>query len=595
MLYLRFGLSNFSLQNRSEFRGRRRETLTAHTSREESNDLSKHTQNVERFPFLYPLLIIMATAFAMIVPFFFWGNPSGHDFEFHLNSWMEVLSQWKQGILFPGWAGLAHFGYGEARFIFYPPLSWTLGAALGAILPWKAVPGAYIWLALSLSGCSMFFLARQWLTNRDAIFAAILYIANPYYVIVVYWRSALAELLAGALLPLLLLVVLRSTEEEKRGEKIIPLALIVAAAWLTNIPSAVMVTYSLGLLLALAAVFKRQPRVLVEGVLAILLGFGLASFYLIPVMHEQKWINIAQVLSPGVRPLDNFLFTITADPDHNRFNWVVSAVAAGEMIVVAVAAFFAQRKFRMSGAIFARAGWMLIAWSTFSSLLTFQFTLFAWNHFPELRFVQLPWRWLLCVNVGFALLVTIAWRRWLPRVLLLAAMLCLLIFVSHHFQPPWWDTAADIAEMLDNQVTGQGYEGTDEYVPIHADSSEVKQDASLISPAAGGEARIQIQKWTANSKTFSIAMLAPGQVVLRLFNYPAWKVEVNGRQASTATQEKTGQMIIPVNAGENRVRIIFATTNDRVLGRIVSGLSLVAVVGAFVLQRRNKLRLGITQ
>jgi hypothetical protein len=537
----------------------------------------------------------MATAFAMVTPFFFWGNPSGHDFEFHLNSWMEVLSQWKQGIPFPGWAGLAHFGYGEARFIFYPPLSWTLGAAIGAILPWKAVPGAYIWLALSLSGCSMYFLARQWFKNRDAIFAAILYVANPYYVVVVYWRSALAELLAGALLPLLLLVVLRSTEDEKHGEKVIPLALIVAVAWLTNIPSAVMVTYSLGLLLVLSAGFQRTPRILAEGIFAILLGFGLASFYLIPVMHEQKWINIAQVLSPGVRPLDNFLFTITADSDHNRFNWVVSAVAAGEMIVVAVAAFFAQRKLRMSGAIFARARWMLIAWSTFSSLLTFQFTLFAWNHFPELRFVQLPWRWLLCLNVGFALLVTIAWQRWLPRVLLLVAMLCLLTIVSHRFQPPWWDTAADMAEMLDNQATGQGYEGTDEYVPIHADSSEVKQDAPLISPAAGGEARIQIQKWTANSKVFSVVMPAPGQVVLRLFNYPAWRVEVNGRQVLTGTQEKMGQMVIPVNAGENRVQVIFSTTKDRILGRIVSGLSLLTVVGALFLQKRSKLRLSLAQ
>src|SRR5258708_34483238 len=98
--------------------------------------------------------------------------------------------------------------------------------------------------------------------------------------------------------------------------------------------------------------------------------------------------------------------------------------------------------------------------------------------------------------------------------------------------------------MLDNQVTGQGYEGTDEYVPIHADSSEVKQDAPLISPAAGGEAGIQVQRWTANSKSFSIAMPATGQVVLRVFNYPAWRAEVNGRQVLTGTQEKTGQMVI---------------------------------------------------
>ena len=158
----------------------------------------------------------MATAFAVVLPFFFLGIPSGHDFEFHMNSWMEVLGQWKLGIIYPRWAALAHYGYGEPRFIFYPPASWTLGAILGAILPWKLVPGTFVWLVLSLSGYSMFLLARGWLARRDAIFAAALYVANPYHLVVVYWRSAFAELLGGALLPLLLFYVLRAENGRQR-------------------------------------------------------------------------------------------------------------------------------------------------------------------------------------------------------------------------------------------------------------------------------------------------------------------------------------------------------------------------------------------
>src|SRR5947208_12086260 len=107
-----------------------------------------------------------------------------------------------------------------------------LGALLGAVFSWAAAPDLYIWLVLTLSGCSMFLLARHWLERRDAILAAVLYMANPYYLVIVYWRSAFAELLAGALLPLLLLWVLRGDEEGNRV--VIPLGLIVAAAWLTN-------------------------------------------------------------------------------------------------------------------------------------------------------------------------------------------------------------------------------------------------------------------------------------------------------------------------------------------------------------------------
>ena len=55
----------------------------------------------------------------------------------------------------------------------------------------------------------MFLLSRQWLERRDATFAAVLYAVNPYHLVIVYWRSAFAELLASSLLPLLLLLVLR--------------------------------------------------------------------------------------------------------------------------------------------------------------------------------------------------------------------------------------------------------------------------------------------------------------------------------------------------------------------------------------------------
>ncbi len=526
----------------------------------------------------------MLAAFAVMLPTFFLGIPSGHDFEFHVNSWMEVLGQWRLGILYPRWAALAHFGYGEARFIFYPPTSWMLGAALGSFLPWKIVPGVYEWIGLTFSGCSMFLLARRYLGRSDAIFAAALYAANPYHIVIVYWRSASAELLAGAILPLLLLAILRFEKFESKAT--LALGLIVAAAWLTNIPSAVMLTYSLALLLIVAAVMRRSFRPLVVGAVAFLLGLALAGFYVVPVLYEQGWVEIAQVLSPGVRPQDNFLFTSLNYPDHDRFNLLISLLSTAEIILLGIGCFL-SRSWRTRAPQF---WWMISVWSAACALLLSSASFLLYRFLPELRYVQLPLRWLLCLNVGFALLVTIAYPRWLVRPLACLVMLAVLAFVWHRVQPPWWDDAGDVAEMLDNQQNGTGYEGIDEYVPKLADVYEIKHDARRVTFEGEGRARIRITEWGPESKSFSADVSQPGKLVLKLFNYPAWKVTVNHRPVTTGTLEITGQMVIPAEAGDNQVQISFARTRDRQIGGMIS-LATVILILVVVLYYRRKLAL----
>ena len=199
------------------------------------------------------------------------------------------------------------------------------------------------------------------------------------------------------LLPLLLLVILRDHDTGRR--MVVPLSLVVAAAWLTNAPSAVMVNYSLALLVVIMAITFRQPKLLLYGAFAVGLGAALAGFYLIPAALEEKWVNIAQVLAPGLRPQDNFLFTLINDVDHNRFNLVVSLVGASEVVLFTVAAFVSRRWDKDS-----RAPWLtLAAWGSAATLLMLPITAIFWQYLPKLRFVQLPWRWLLCLNVAFAL------------------------------------------------------------------------------------------------------------------------------------------------------------------------------------------------
>jgi hypothetical protein len=149
--------------------------------------------------------------------------------------------------------------------------------------------------------------------------------------------------------------------------------------------------------------------------------------------------------------------------------------------------------------------------------------------------------------------------------------------------------------MLDRQQSGAGYEGTDEYVPVGADPYEIKQDAPRLAladtPPVDNQTpnqihQLQIQQWEAESKMFTSVVKQPGQLALRLFNYPAWRVEVNGKLVATSTRDVTGQMLIPVDAGENRVYVVFTRTWDRTLGGIISAVTAL-VIGLLVYLRRK--------
>jgi hypothetical protein len=209
-----------------------------------------------------------------------------------------------------------------------------------------------------------------------------------------------------------------------------------------------------------------------------------------------------------------------------------------------------------------------------------------WNILPELRFMQFPWRFLLCLGIPFSLLTVLGVRRWAVRAAMYVAMLCVIAFVWHHFQPPWWDTAADLREIQENMTTGKGSEGTDEYTPVGADFSLLDRGKERRVTVDGpAHAAIHVLDWSTERKIFTAEMSAPDNLALHLFNYPAWRVEVNGRLVQAGTRDGSGQMLVPAEAGANHVQIYFTRTWDRSVG---GWISIVAISSVLVLLGRPR-------
>jgi hypothetical protein len=418
----------------------------------------------------------------------------------------------------------------------------------------------------------MLVLARRWLERRDALFAAVLYAVNPYHLVIVYWRSAFAELLAACLLPLLLLFILKAVEDEQR--MMVPLGIVLAAAWLTNAPAAVMIHYSMALLILFFAIMKRSPRLLLDGAAAVALGACLASFYLLPAVYEQKWADIGEAVSAGSRPADNFLFIHTTDADHDAFNRMVSWVAMLEMGVIVVAATVATIQKRMKTPLWQ----LLLGWGTVCAFFLLPISLVFWKVLPKMQFMQFPWRWLLCLSLIFTIFVALGLQGWWMRTIVCLLSIVVIAAAWTRVQAPWWDNAADLREMQDNMESGAGYEGTDEYTPVGADPAVLDKTARDVAVEGPARAAIHILRWNAAAKEFTAQVSSADQLALKLFPYPAWKVEVNGHPVAASVRKSTGQILIPVQAGLNRVQIRFVRTWDRTAGAWISAVTFILVL-----------------
>jgi hypothetical protein len=168
-----------------------------------------------------------------------------------------------------------------------------------------------------------------------------------------------------------------------------------------------------------------------------------------------------------------------------------------------------------------------------------------------------------------------------------------------------------VAGMLSVYRAGTGFEGVDEYAPAHADNSLLAMGlpVACLSPTATtslGQASVGGElEWSPDQggceKTFpaaadrhesaenlSVDADVPygGYLILRLRRYPAWRVRVNGQLAAPQPERADGLIAVPIPQGKNHVAVDWTATEDTRMGRWLSALALVLLIGLWWTERK---------
>jgi hypothetical protein len=559
-----------------------------------------------------PFFLLPLAAFLAVLPLILQGCSCGHDFNFHLLNWMEAARQFTHGNLHPHWAFTPAYNAGEPRFVFYPPLSWTIGAILGLLMPWTWTPIAYTWLVLTAAGFALYRLAREFAAPNAALLAAAFYLVNPYTLFTAYERTAYAELLAAVWIPLLLLSIL--------GKKItIPrIAIPIALLWLTDAPAAVMGCYALALLalirLCLPAKKPGAPcldsetwasrssatapahlppatrlQLALTTTAGTLLGLGLAAFYIVPAAYERRFVQIAMAILPEMSIQDNFLFHHSPDLVHDAVLRTASLIAVLLLTLTAITLTIAflrslspTKKNQPSPSLLPPLTILTIA----IAFLLLPLSNFIWTHLPELLFLQFPWRFLAILAAVFSLTLALLLNPFklnpgftTALSLLLAATLA---FSSYHLFRQTCDEEDNVTARLALFQSNTGTEPSDEYTPTIADNDALGQTNPpfwLIPNLKNEDQPAPANAIPGLAPThLTLHSPQPQILVLNLRSYPNWSVTLNHTPIANPIERNDGLIAFPIPAGPSQIDTTYHRTLDQTLGNTLTLLSLILLI-----------------
>jgi len=592
--------------------------------------------------FLLPALLPLLSATAL---------PCTHDNDLHYYRIAAIDAGWQQGWIFSRWVPNLALGYGYPFFNYREPLPYLVGALLyqtGLALPLvlgllyvasflAAAWGAYVW-------------ARDLLGERAAWIAALAYGLGPYLLLDALRRGNMPESVALALLPWLLVTFRRVIIGEGRGPFIASVLLLAALFLSHNISSLLFAPLLGGYVIVLAWAYRAR-KAWPWAFVAVLLAVMLTAWFWFPALTEQSIVQLH--LSRTTRNNDfryNFaswremLFTLPMPYDPDFLNPPMRVPLGVVQMALAVAgvltgwlrarAFEDNRADTDEGAdldpgessnndakvrtheiratilffVLAALGYL---WMSTSG------SVWLWEAFPMLAFVQFPWR-----LVGRALLPIsfLAAAAFIPRpskshtrsprrlpsredsrpvYRLLSTVYRLPFYLSLVFlaflswpdtYPPKgfcemspYPTMADLYAYEQRGWLGVDPEGS--YFPVWvedhpADTVLANAFARSVEPErldAGvlpEGARVLAADYRPLRAKITLETPATFRARWLGFYFPGWQVEIDGAPVAIAPEARTGFLTFAIPAGQHEIEVYFGMTPAWTVTGVVSAIGL---------------------
>ncbi len=557
----------------------------------------------------------------------------------HLYRVMALQQAIQQGGLFPRWLPDLAYGYGFPLFVFYAPLAYYITFFI-SLIPGLTLAAAFnisFILAAFTGGTGLYLFAKTLLGSRASLLAAVAYVYAPFQLYNTLFRGSLPAAWAMAIFPFVFWIVTRLIKESGSTSRLItPLlpagALIFGAALLTHNTLSLLFVPLLGLYLGLALLiqlfsgqFRWQSWIQIAA--ALLLGAGLAAFFLMPAIIEKEFAQVERVIiSPDFDFRFNFvtlrqLLSLPEPANTGLLNPNVPLTLGLAQVALAAVGLaggtyhlWRQRTAQNNASPLScpPAPLLIILFSTLALITSIfmmqQTSTQLWKALPLIAFIQFPHRLLGPTALVLAILAGLAVAGlphragfWLSGVGILLIFLAAapLLYPRYQNALPAEPTPLDMMAYEHNSGA-IGTTSFGEYLPIWV--TQIPRESPLEAMYQNGApidrlaadylpagADIKSMSYGFNQVDVVINAPAPVQAVFHIFYFPGWVAQVDGQTTATTPFSERGLIVVPMPAGRHHLFLSFQETPVRKAANAVSIISLLIVMTLFTVTRHSSL------
>jgi len=579
----------------------------------------KRLRKFSKWSHFWPLVVVVAFGLLASKGLFGEGYFNMHD-DLQMMRQLEMEKCFLDGQIPCRWVPDMGYGFGYPLFNYYPPLPYLFGQGIRlAGFSFTETAKTLFIFSLLASGVTMYFLAKEFFGRFGGIVAAVFYVWAPYHAVDVYVRGAMNEAWALIWFPAIFWSVYRLIKNKtKRSTKdilswrglhdelhddrfwIVALALFWFALFTShNLMVLVLVPFfALWTLVWLVNTreWKKVPSIAISG----LWSFGMAAFFTLPVLFERDLVqtdtlvagyyeftahfaSISQLFISRFWGYGPSVWGVVDDGMSFQIGWFHWGVP---LLVASIFALRVLLKRKFDGRSIATFFMFLIAW--FAVFMAHNKSTPLWQLIDQLKFVQFPWRFLTIVIFGFSFVaggLAVSLPKLLGRVLAVFAVLAVLVYSFGYFVPE----GGRLGPLTDEEkFTGAAWElqqtaGIFDYLPVTANTAPKAPQVAITEVLEGGGVVRDTQQGTDWAR-FRINVEESAVVRLGIFDFPNWKVFVNGKEVETfiPEDEEWGRMYISLRGGDHDVRAELHDTPPRIAGNLLSLASFIGLAGVVV-------------